>query len=159
MHRLSNLSLVRVWHLLMTQQNSTLSNLYSTNCSGVPSVVWNPYLILVHLVNQLIGGETSHVKCTIWDVFLQNLLYRKSYLFFICVVVFAQWRSRCFHTFKLEKFVDTIACEHESIFIYRMYINFALYFPIPNFSVLLQRNQDVCYVIKRHVDVVKRYKI
>ena len=45
----SNLSPVRVWHL-MTQQNDAVSNLYSINCSGAPSVVWNPHSILVHPV-------------------------------------------------------------------------------------------------------------
>ena len=45
-----NLSLVRTWHLSMTQRNGSVSNLYSANCSGAPSVVWNPHLILVHLV-------------------------------------------------------------------------------------------------------------
>ena len=33
----------------MTQQNGAVSNLYDTNCSGAPSVVWNPHFILVHL--------------------------------------------------------------------------------------------------------------
>ena len=46
----SNLSLVRVSHSLMTQQNSALSNFHSTTGSGSPSVVWNPHFILVHLV-------------------------------------------------------------------------------------------------------------
>ena len=43
----SNLSLVRVWHWLTTQQNGTVLNLYSTNCPGAPSVVTNPNFILV----------------------------------------------------------------------------------------------------------------
>ena len=47
---LSNLSLVRIQHLLMTQQNAAVSNFCSTNCSGAPSVVWNPHFILIHLV-------------------------------------------------------------------------------------------------------------
>ena len=46
----SNLSLLRVWHLLMSQQNGAVSNFYTTNCSGALSVVWNPYFILAHLV-------------------------------------------------------------------------------------------------------------
>ena len=46
----SNLSFVRVWRLLKTQQNSTVSNLQSTNCSGAPSVVWNSHFKLVSLV-------------------------------------------------------------------------------------------------------------
>ena len=45
----SNLSPVRIWHLL-TQQNIAAPNLYSTNCSVAPSVVWNPHFILVNLV-------------------------------------------------------------------------------------------------------------
>ena len=47
----SDLSLVYIWHLSMTQQNGAVSNRYSTNCSSAPSVVWNPHFILVHLVN------------------------------------------------------------------------------------------------------------
>ena len=46
----SNLSPVRVWHLLTTQQNGAVSSLYSKNCSGAPSIVWNPHFILAHLV-------------------------------------------------------------------------------------------------------------
>ena len=49
-HTLFNLSLVRVWHLLVKQQNGVVSNFYSTNCSSAPSVVWNPHFILVHPV-------------------------------------------------------------------------------------------------------------
>ena len=32
-------------------QNGAVSNLYTTNCSVAPSVVWNPHFILVHLVH------------------------------------------------------------------------------------------------------------
>ena len=48
----SNLSLVCIWHLLMTQQNGVVANLHSTNCSGAPSVVWNPHFIFVYLVHK-----------------------------------------------------------------------------------------------------------
>ena len=33
------------WH-----KNGAVPNLHNTNCSGAPPVVWNPHLILVHLV-------------------------------------------------------------------------------------------------------------
>ena len=56
----SNLSLVRVRHLLTTQQNCAVSNLYSTNCSGAPSVVSNPYFTLVHLV--VFPFRDTHVR-------------------------------------------------------------------------------------------------
>ena len=46
----SNLQLVHVWHLLVTQQNSAVLSLYGTNCSGAPSVVWNSHFIFVHLI-------------------------------------------------------------------------------------------------------------
>lgn len=49
----TNLSLMHVWHLLMTEQNYAVSNLYSINFIGVSSVVWNPYFILLHLVYRL----------------------------------------------------------------------------------------------------------
>ena len=49
----SDLSLVRVWHLLTTLQNGAVSNLYNTNCSGAPSVVWNLHFTPAHLVTFL----------------------------------------------------------------------------------------------------------
>ena len=42
---------------LMTQQNFAKSNLYSTNCSGAPSIVWSPHFILVHLVEFIVFGD------------------------------------------------------------------------------------------------------
>ena len=52
----SNLSLARIWNLLMTRQNGAVSNLCSTNCSGAPSVVWNPQ----HLINVSLYFTPNH---------------------------------------------------------------------------------------------------
>ena len=55
---------MRVWHLLMTQQNCAVSKFYSTNCFGAPSVVWNPDLILLHLISMYILTNTQRLKNT-----------------------------------------------------------------------------------------------
>ena len=61
----SNISLVSLWLMLMTQQNGAVSNIYSTNCSGAPSVVWNPHFLLVHMVKSTtlyIINYTAHIR-------------------------------------------------------------------------------------------------
>ena len=50
----SDLSFVRIWHLLMTQPNCAMSKPYSRNCSGAPSVIWNLHIVLVHPVERII---------------------------------------------------------------------------------------------------------
>ena len=48
------------WHHKMT-----VSNLYSTNCSGSPTVVWNRCFILVHLVHKPYSSKTikEYIHC------------------------------------------------------------------------------------------------
>ena len=66
-------------NLLMTQQNDTVSNLYSTNCSGAPSVVWNPHFKLVHLEqnNHFIFQGNNEEPVPISHMFISMLLYKE----------------------------------------------------------------------------------
>ena len=79
----SNLSLVCVWHLSMTQQNGAVLNLRTTNCSVAPSVVWNPHFVLVHLI---ISREWKLQNCynvalifLTWTRFQNDQFYDRSF--------------------------------------------------------------------------------
>ena len=73
----SKLSLVSVWHL-MKQQKGALSNLYSTNCSDAPSVVWNPHFVLVLLVIPIfisISQKAAEIINAWFDIWNKYLYY------------------------------------------------------------------------------------
>ena len=75
-------TLVRVWHLSKTQQDGAVSNLHGTNCSGAPSVVWNPHFLLIHLVT-----DSSRVHLllfpTLFVSFINDLAWMLDYDSFI----------------------------------------------------------------------------